>query len=194
MYVKENTILHLDSQSSVVMKMFKITKMQKAKYYTWWTQKCWLLINSKSKQNSVFSKILERIKRSIWSHWLMVERPLKKCHKITREKGITCNGDIIVSPQALRNDILKCVHEDIHYSETAAQRTLKFQIWSARYSKEVDYIKRSTKCDEIKKKTINEPKFTHSPKDQWIRSNVDHALVKDMDLFLIFKATFSGWL
>ena len=61
-------------------------------------------------------EILERIKRNIWSYCSMAERPFKEARpKITIEKSIICNGNIIVYPQTLRKDTLKSVHDDVMY-------------------------------------------------------------------------------
>ena len=56
-----------------------------------------------TKQDLVLSLILDRIKRSTCSNCSMAKRPYKESkHKITVEKDIICNGNIIITPQSLR--------------------------------------------------------------------------------------------
>ena len=80
----------------------------------------------------------------------MVEKPFKETrHKLTIEKWIICNRDIVVHLQTLRKDILKSVHDDVHFGVTTTLWRLKLLTSWPRYSKEVDYNKGGTKCAEI---------------------------------------------
>ena len=50
-------------------------------------------------QDPVLSRISDRIKRNRWRDCLQIERLYKEVrHKLTMEKGVTCNGDLIVPP------------------------------------------------------------------------------------------------
>lgn len=65
-------------------------------------------------------------------------------HKLILENGMICNGNIIVVP--LRRDILKGVHDDVHYGIKETQKRLKLQVCWPGYSRDVEeYIKRCLK-------------------------------------------------
>ena len=133
--------------------------------------------------------MLERIERNIWSNCSVVEGLFKEMrHKLTWEKCIICNGDIIAPLQTFRKDI--SVHEDAHCGLTATQRKLKLQARWLGYTKvEEDFIKRCPKCADIK--IFNKPNFTDDPKS-WIRVHKDQAYVRDFGLFLILCGLIFG--
>ena len=80
-----------------------------------------LLLNQlriKTRQDSILSKILERILRTIWSNGLMAEKPFKEVrHKLTIEKGIIHNEDKSTSINP--KDFLKRVCDDVYYGVMA---------------------------------------------------------------------------
>lgn len=51
-----------------------------------------------TRQDSVLNRIMDRIKRNTWSNCSMAERLYKESRHKLIEKGIICNGDIIVPP------------------------------------------------------------------------------------------------
>ena len=81
----------------------------------------------------------------------MEKRPYKESrHKLTIEKGIICNGDIIKPPQSLRKEVLNGIPLNVHCGIKATQRRLTLQAQWPRYYREVeDYVKRCPKCAEI---------------------------------------------
>ena len=69
-----------------------------------------------TRQYPVLSKVLERMNGNLWSHCSMAESHFNEMRlQLTIEKNIICNKDIVVSPQTLRKDILKGVHDYIHW-------------------------------------------------------------------------------
>ena len=106
-----------------------------------------------TRQDPILNKILERLKRIIRNNCSMVERTFKeKKHKLIIERGIICNGDIIVPPETLRKDTSKSIYDDVYYVIRATPRRFKWQAWRPGYLQEVEnYIKRCPKCTEIKK-------------------------------------------
>ena len=97
----------------------------------------------------------------------MAEGPDKESrHKLTVEKGIRCNGDIIITPKSLRKEVQKVMHNDVHCNITGTQRRLKLQEKWPGYSQDVEnYVKRCPKCAKIiKKTTFGKTKFTHGLK------------------------------
>ena len=79
-------------------------------------------------KDPVLSWISDRIKRNTWRICSMAERLYKESyHKLTVEKCIICNGDIIIPPQSLRKEVLKGVHDDVHCGITVTQMRLKLQ-------------------------------------------------------------------
>ena len=59
--------------------------------------------------------IKSRIGKNNWSRCSMAERPYQSNKdKLTIEKGIVCNGDLIVPPKTMRRRFIKSVHDDIH--------------------------------------------------------------------------------
>lgn len=64
-------------------------------------------LRMESIHDPVLSRISDRIKRNMWNNCSMAEWPYKESQpKLTVEKGIICNGDIIIPPQSLRKEVL----------------------------------------------------------------------------------------
>ena len=102
-------------------------------------------------QDPVLSRISDRIKRNRWSNCLHAERPYQEVrYKLTMEKGVISNRDLIVPPQRMRWEVIKNVH-DIYYGITATQKRLKLDAWWPGYSRDIEqYIKKCLKCMKIK--------------------------------------------
>ena len=45
------------------------------------------------------------------------------------EKGIICNGDLIVPPLRMRSEVIKNIFDDIQCGITATQKRLKLEAW-----------------------------------------------------------------
>ena len=87
-------------------------------------------------QDPVLSRISDRIKRNRWSNCSQAERPYKEVrYKLTVEKVVICNEDLIVPPQRMRSEVIKNVHDDIHSHGgiTATQKRLKLEAWCPGY-------------------------------------------------------------
>ena len=107
MYVKRNTVPYTDALSRLEFDDEKVENHENIEdKILYWLETDVLplnLVGIETRQDSMLSKILKRINRNIWIDCSMAERPFKEMRpKITREKGIICNGDIIVSLQTLR--------------------------------------------------------------------------------------------
>ena len=59
--------------------------------------------------------IKSRIGKNNWRRRSVAERSYKSNKdKLTAEKGIVCNGDLIVPLKKMRRRFIKSVHDDIH--------------------------------------------------------------------------------
>ena len=54
------------------------------------------------------------------------------------EKGVICNGDLIVPLQRMTSEVIKNVHDDIHCGITAIQKGLKFEVWWPGHSRNME--------------------------------------------------------
>ena len=73
---------------------------------------------------------MNRIRRNKWNNCSKAERPYKEVkHKLTMDKGVICNGDLVVPPQKMRKEVIKSVHDDTHCGLAATQKRLKFESW-----------------------------------------------------------------
>ena len=71
-------------------------------------------IMKETENDRLLMDIKSRIGKNIWSKFSVAERPFKSNKdKLTIEKGIVCNGDLIVAPKTMRR-FIKSVHDDIH--------------------------------------------------------------------------------
>nr|XP_047140200.1 uncharacterized protein K02A2.6-like [Hydra vulgaris] len=72
-------------------------------------------IIKETENDRVLMDIKTRIRKNNWSRCSVTERPYKSIrNKLTIEKGIVCNGDLIVPPKTMRKIFIKSIHDDIH--------------------------------------------------------------------------------
>ena len=197
MYVKGNTIPHVDALSRLRFDE-EDGEIQDSEGILHWVETDVLptkRLQEETMQDPILNGISYRIRKNAWSNCSMAERPYKEVrHKLTMDKGIICNGDLVVPPRRMRKEIIKSIHDDVHGGITATQKRLKLEAWWPGYSRDIeDYIKKCPKCTEIKDFP---QKNTHSwPKEKqpWDRVHIDHAYVNGIGLLLILVDSFSGW-
>ena len=109
-------------------------------------------LSRETQQDPILSRILERIKKNVWSNCTIAERPFKEAqHKLTVERSIIFSAKAIVPCQILRKDLIKSMYNDIHGRLVAMQRILTLQAWWPGYCKDVEeHIRRCPKCTELK--------------------------------------------
>nr|XP_047132676.1 uncharacterized protein K02A2.6-like [Hydra vulgaris] len=139
--------------------------------------------------------IKTRISKYNWSRCSVTERPYKSIrNKLTIEKGIVCNGDLIVPPKTMRKIFIKSTHDDIHCGIMQTRCRLKLEVCWPGYCQDVEeYVKNCEKCAEIKvkkEKTLHTWLSENKPR---CRVHMDHAHVQGIVLFLILVDSFSGW-
>ena len=155
-YVKENTIPHVDAQSNLRFQSGNGGEHENSQdRIIQWVETDVLsrkTLSRETQQDPLLSRILEHIRKNVWSNCTIAEKPFKEArHTSTVEMGIKYSADAIVSPQILRKDVIKSVHDDIHGGVAVMQRRLRLQAWWLGYSKEFEeLIKTCLKCTEIK--------------------------------------------
>ena len=78
---------------------------------------------AETRHNPVLSRITLRIRKNTWRNCSRVETPYKEIrHKLMREHGVICNGDLIISPETQRKLVIKSEHDDIHCGVVATQK------------------------------------------------------------------------
>ena len=76
-----------------------------------------------TRHDPVLSRITSRIRKNIWGNCSRVESPYKEIrHKLMKEHGVNCNGDLIIPPETLRKLVIKSLHDDIHCGVAATQK------------------------------------------------------------------------
>ena len=196
LYVKGNTIPHVDALSR--LNFDQDEEENDGEDLIHWVETDVLQaerIRKETKQDPILNGIANRIKRNTWSNCSKAERPYKENrHKLTMDRGILCNGDLLVPPQSMRKEIIKSVHDDTHCGVAATQKRLKLEVWWPGYVRDVqNYVDKCPKCKEIKDFT---PQSTHkwpSEGEPWNRVHMDHAHVNGIGLFLILVDSYSGW-
>ena len=59
------------------------------------------------------------------------------------DRGIVCNGDLLVPPQSMRKEIIRSVHDDTHCGIMATQKRLRWEVWWPGYVKDVqNYVQK----------------------------------------------------
>nr|XP_047142341.1 uncharacterized protein K02A2.6-like [Hydra vulgaris] len=152
-------------------------------------------IIKETENDRVLMDIKTRIRKNNWSRCSVRERPYKSIrNKLTIEKGIVCNGDLIVPPKTMRKIFIKSIHDDIHCGIMQTRCRLKLEAWWPGYCQDVeDYVKNCEKCAEIKVKKERTLHTWPSENKPWCRVHMDHAHVQGIGLFLILVDSFSGW-
>ena len=116
-------------------------------------------------------------------------------YKLTTEKEVICNGDLIVPQQKMRSEVIKNVHNDIHCEITTTQKKIEIRSWVAKISKRRRTVhKKCPKCTKMK--NFQQKNNTHSwstVKELWNRVHKDHAYINGKGLLLILEDSFSGW-
>ena len=196
LYVKGNTIPHVDALSR--LNFDQDEEENDGEELIHWVETDVLQaerLREETTQDPILNGIASRIRRNRWSNCSKAERPYKENrHKLTMDRGILCNGDLLVPPQSMRKEIIKSVHDDTHCGIIATQKRLRLEVWWPGYVRDVqDYVDKCPKCKEIKDFT---PQSTHkwpSEGEPWNRVHMDHAHVNGIGLFLILVDSFSGW-
>ena len=145
MYVKGNTIPHVDALSRLAFNK-EDDEISDTEDVLHWVETDVLPIKQLQEEtllDPILSKISNRIRRNKWNDCSKAERPYKEVkHKLTMDRGVVCNGDLVVPPQKMRKEIIKSVHDDIHCGIAATQKRLKLESWWPGYSRDIeDYIK-----------------------------------------------------
>lgn len=83
------------------------------------------------KPDPILNIILFRIKNK-WNNCSWVERNLKEIRcKLTVEKGVICNVDVVVLPATQRSKIIRSIHDDVHWNNVYAKE-IKASVMVAR--------------------------------------------------------------
>ena len=196
-YVKGNTIPHVDALSRLTFDQEDEERNDHEEVIHWVETDVLQAerLREETVQDPILNGIVNRIRRNAWNNCSIAERPYKENrHKLTMDRGIICNGDLLVPPQSMRKEIIRSVHDDTHCGITATQKRLRLEVWWPGYVRDVqNYVQKCPKCLEIKDFT---PKSTHkwlSEGEPWHRVHMDHAHVNGIGLLLILVDSFSGW-
>ena len=166
-YIKENTIPHVDALSRLRFQSENGEEHENSedRIILWMgidvlSRKT---LSRETQEDLILSKILEHIRKNVWSNCTIVERPFKE-DKLMLERGIIISADAIVPLQILRKDIIKSVHDNIHGGVAVTQRRLRLQAWWLEYCKDVEEHIRCPKCMGIK--TFKQTKIHTWPKER----------------------------
>jgi len=148
-----------------------------------------------TENDSILKAIIKRIKTNRWSNCSVAERPFKSNKdKLTVEKGIVCNGDLIVPPPTLRKRFIEAVHDDVHCGALQTRLRLRLEAWWPGYCNDVEkYVSRCQKCSEIKCPPERAVHTWPEESGPWKRVHIDHAIVPGVGLFLVMVDSYSGW-
>nr|XP_047146105.1 uncharacterized protein K02A2.6-like [Hydra vulgaris] len=152
-------------------------------------------IIKETENDRVLMDIKTRIRKNNWSRCSVTERPYKSIrNKLTIEKGIVCNGDLIVPPKTMRKIFIKSIHDDIHCGIMQTRCRVKLEAWWPGYCQDVEeYVKNCEKCAEINMKKERTLHTWPSENKPWCRVHMDDAHVQGIGLFLNLVDSFSGW-
>ena len=136
-YVKRNTIPHVDALSRI-----RFHSENSEDRIIQWVEMDILPHKTPSRgtqRDPILSRILECIRKNVWSYCTIAERPFKESRqKLTVERGVVFSADAIMPAKILRKDVIKSVHDDIHGGVVATQRKLRLLAWWPGYCKDVE--------------------------------------------------------
>ena len=85
-------------------------------------------IMKETENDRVLMDIKTRISKNNWGRCSVTERTYKSIrNKLTIEKGIISNGDLIIPPRTMRKMFIKSVHDDIHCGTMQTRCRLKLE-------------------------------------------------------------------
>ena len=145
MYVKGNTIPHVDALSRLTFDQEE-EEMYDYEEVIHWVETDVLQaerLREETIQDPILSGIASRIRRNAWNNCSKAERPYKENrHKLTIDRGIICNGDLLVPPQSTEGDEQlnipgeDIVDEPVVYQPQASETIEENEIPSDDYSED----------------------------------------------------------
>ena len=74
---------------------------------------------------------------------MQAERLYKEVrHQLTMEKEVICNGDLIVSPQRMKSEVIK---NDVYCGIRAIQKRFKLEAWWPEYLRDIKQFIKNTR-------------------------------------------------
>ena len=119
-YVEGNSIPHVDALSRL-----RFTRSQKIKEEFEDTFLHWVEIDAlpldRMAAETILSRITLRMRKNIWGKLFQGGKTLQR-HKLTIERGVICNGDLIILSDTQRKLRIKTVYDDIHGGVAATHK------------------------------------------------------------------------
>ena len=80
-------------------------------------------IMKETENDRLLMDIKSRVGKNNWSRCSVAEGPYKSNKdKLTIEKGIVCNGDLVVPPKTMRRRFIKSAHDDILWDNANSKK------------------------------------------------------------------------